>query len=262
MTVNTRVIKIFLSRHTADYVPLADGLRLQVLPSVAYLPRCQKHHFGAFIQDQLMLVVWDDQPKNLLNRGAQIEESLMQMIWRNADTYESVDEKAKDSTNVSTVDLGSGVSAGDLEEALANEQRPTLLINSILVGLTLTLLIAALGSGWSSLAQEVAVDENYVRLALLIVTPCHFRVAVLYANCRCQPCTDLWSNQPNERELQILLRQSISETPSQPNFPSACHHSDAGLQGRSGYCHSAHNHLTESSNFHLPTSRRYCQHLH
>lgn len=180
MTVNTRVIKIFLSRHNADYVPLAHDLRLQVLPSVVYLPRCQKHQLGAFIQDQHMLVVWDDQPKNLLNRGAQIGESLMQIIWRNGDSYESVDEKAKVSTNISTVDLRDGISAGDLEEALANEKRPTLLINPILVGLTLTLLVAALGSGWRNLAQEVAVDGNYIRLALLVVTPCQVFVSLFF----------------------------------------------------------------------------------
>lgn len=51
MTINTRVIRLFLERHRASYVPLGDGLRLQVLPSIEHLPRCQKHHFGAFIKD-------------------------------------------------------------------------------------------------------------------------------------------------------------------------------------------------------------------
>jgi len=106
MTVTTRVIKLFLSQHNANYVPLSDGLRLQILPSVDHLPRCQKHHFGAFIQDQQHLIVWDDQPKNLLQRASQIESSLMRMIWGDGEVlyYDGATEKK--SANVSTVELG------------------------------------------------------------------------------------------------------------------------------------------------------------
>jgi len=176
MTVNTRVIKLFLSRHSADYVPLGNGLRLQVLPNVEYLPRCQKHHFGAFIQDQQLLVVWDDQPKNLLQRASPIEASLMEVIFDEED-YEMMDEKK--SANVSAVDLGDR-SSGDLEEAIITQNRPTLLLNPIMVGLTLTLLVAALGLGWRNLAQEVSVDGDYTRLALLVVTPCQVFVSLFF----------------------------------------------------------------------------------
>ncbi|KUJ15797.1 uncharacterized protein LY89DRAFT_647797 [Mollisia scopiformis] len=179
MTVNTRFIRIFLSKHAADYVPLSDGLRLQVLPSLAHLYNCQKHHFGAFIRDQSILVVWDDEPQNLLRRATQIETSLMHMIWGDSDSLEPVDEKK--SANVSVVELPDGtISPRDLEDALIAEKRPTLLINPIIVGLTLTLLIAALGLGWGKLAQEVAIDGKFIRLALLAVTPCQIFVSLFF----------------------------------------------------------------------------------
>lgn len=175
MTVNTRVIKIFLSRQHADYVPLSDGLRLQVLPTVEYLPRCRKHHFGAFIQDQQILVVWDDVAKHLLKRAEFIERSLLEMIWSDDDA--EVDEK-KSPAYVTTAELGTG---SDVEEGYGTEdKRPTLLINPIMVGATLCLLIVALGLGWSKLALEVAVDGNYVRLALLVVTPCQVFVSLFF----------------------------------------------------------------------------------
>jgi hypothetical protein len=160
-----------------DYVPLPDGLRLQVLPSIDHLPKCQKHHFGAFIRDSQMLVVWDDQPKNLINQATHIEESLMRMIWGNGEAGE-YDEKK--SANVSTVDLGNDVTPGDLESAVLGSKRPTLLLNPIMVGGTLILLIAALGLGWRNLAQEVAVDGHYLRLALLAVTPCQVFVSLFF----------------------------------------------------------------------------------
>lgn len=177
MTINTRIVKIFLSRHSADYVPLSDGLRLQVLPSIDHLPRCQKHHFGAFIRDSQMLVVWDDQPKNVLNRASHIEESLMRMIWGNG---EAADYDEKRSANVSTVDLGHDPTPSELEEAMVSKKRPTLLLNPIMVGATLALLTAALGLGWRNLAQEVSVDGKYVRLALLVVTPCQVFVSLFF----------------------------------------------------------------------------------
>ncbi len=178
MTVDTRVMKVFLKQNTTDYVPLGDGLHIQVLPSVEYLPRCQKHHFGAFIKDQQILIVWDDQPRNLLKRAAQIESSLMKLIWMSDEPF---DEKTKHSANHSTVEFRDDtMDLGNLEHASTTEQRPTILINPIMVGLTLTLLIAALGLGWRSLAQEVSIDGNYTRLALLVVTPCQIFVSLFF----------------------------------------------------------------------------------
>lgn len=177
MTVNTRVIKLFLTRNTADYVPLSNGLRLQVLPSVEYLPRCKKHMFGAFIKDQKNLIVWDDETKHLLQRASQIEDSLMNLIW--SPDFDRMDEKK--SPDISTTELGAGhITSSDIEEALTTEKRPTLLINPIIVALTLTLLVAALGSGWRNLAQEVSIDGDYTRLALLAVTPCQIFVSLFF----------------------------------------------------------------------------------
>ncbi|KAI9647811.1 hypothetical protein NHQ30_004199 [Ciborinia camelliae] len=175
MTVNTRVIKIFLARQHADYVPLSDSLRLQVLPTVEYLPRCQKHHFGAFIQDQQILVVWDDDAKHLLERAEYFERSLLEMIWAEKDA--EVDEK-KDGAYVSAADFAGG---SDIEDGYGTEEkRPTLLINPFMVSATLCLLIIALGLGWKKLALEVAVDGNFARLALLVVTPAQVFVSLFF----------------------------------------------------------------------------------
>jgi hypothetical protein len=134
--------------------------QLQVLPSLNHLPRCQKHHFSAFIRDRQMLIVWDDQPKNLLQRATYIEESLIEMISGDGEVlYEIVEEKK--TPNISTVELADGtVTPSELEDAPIRGTRPTLLLNPIMVGGTLTLLNAALGMGWGALAQKSLSTET------------------------------------------------------------------------------------------------------
>jgi hypothetical protein len=179
LTVNSRVIKLFLEHHSSNYVPLSSNLRLQVLPSMLYLPTCQKHHFGAFIKDQSLLVVWDDEPKGLIERADNIERSLMKVIWH-YDEEEETSSDSKIATVVTVVDVGTGeVTPGELEESMMAQNRPTLLINSVVVGLTLTLLIAALGAGWRSLAQEFSIDGSFLRFALVAATPVQVFVSLV-----------------------------------------------------------------------------------
>lgn len=165
-----------MSRHSANYVPLTDDRRLQVLPSISHLSGCKKHHFGAFIQDQQRLIVWDDDPKGVINRADHIVNSLVQMIWDQAEPDAEVEKpSAKDQTN------GNGrciATVEELEKGFTGNKRPTLLINPIMVGLTIALLITALGFGWRNIAQEISVDNNYIRLAILAVTPCQVFVSL------------------------------------------------------------------------------------
>jgi hypothetical protein len=179
LTVNSRIIKLFLDHHNSNYVPLSADLRLQVLPSMLHLPTCQKHHFGAFIQDQSLLVVWDDEHKRLIERADNIERSLMKVIWHCDDEEETLSDK-KDDPVVILAKVGDReVTPGELEESAMVQDRPTLLINSIVVGLTLTLLTAALGAGWRSLAQEFSIDGSFTRLALVAATPVQVFVSLV-----------------------------------------------------------------------------------
>ncbi|CAL3967834.1 unnamed protein product, partial [Diplocarpon coronariae] len=65
-------------------------------------------------------------------------------------------------------------------DALRTVKRPNMLINPVIVGLTLTLLVSVLGMGFRALAQEVQIDGDYTRLALLAVTPCQIFVSLFF----------------------------------------------------------------------------------
>ncbi|KAF2841990.1 hypothetical protein M501DRAFT_968140 [Patellaria atrata CBS 101060] len=159
MTVNTRVIKILLHNNTYSYVEIEPGLRLQVLPTISALPRCQKHQFAAFIEDSGLLVVWEDQPRKMLERCEKLESALLASIWKNSSGYPEEDEKKEPQTQVSSVT--------DSESLTEEQPRRVVLIQPVLTAITIILAISAMGGGWRRIAIEVYVDGNYIRLALL-----------------------------------------------------------------------------------------------
>ncbi|RAL65938.1 hypothetical protein DID88_005599 [Monilinia fructigena] len=145
MTVNSRVIKTFLqcSPNAVD-VPLLNGLRIQILPTIEDLP-----------------LVWDDEALHLVQRAKAIESELMELVWKTDEEIE--DEKKGASAITWEVDEESGQPVP--------ETRGLHLQNTVLVALTIILIITTLGAGIRQVAIETDVDHNYTRLALLILTP-------------------------------------------------------------------------------------------
>lgn len=166
MTVNTRVIRMLLEDNNATSIPIRDDLRIQILPDISSLSRCAKHQFAAFIADRGILVVWDDQPEELINRVDRIEKGLMTMIW-SARVEDDYSEKEKRSARVSVHELDLVSS----EEGAVEQPRRLVLLHSITVATTLCLMIVTLGAGFRKIAVELALDNSYIRLALLVTVP-------------------------------------------------------------------------------------------
>jgi hypothetical protein len=173
MTVNTRVIRILLQANTLPYVEIQDGLRIQVLPDMTYLPRCQKHQFAAFIADCGMLVVWDDEPKKILARVEKIEAALMNMIWGNESAYPEEGSNEKKETTVNVDDLGFD------QEAIAEKPRKIVLIQPTLTAFTLLAAIVAIGAGFREVALEIATDKGWIRLAFIAAIVPQFWVSLV-----------------------------------------------------------------------------------
>lgn len=182
MTVSTRVINLILQRDDLVYIQLKDGLKLQILPNIAFLPTCQKYQNAAFVKDQAMLIVWADSPKEILARAAAIEEQMMWVFSHGMSPYgEEVDEK-KEEHNVNVVELphdGMDRDGYGKEEGYVEKPRPINLTQAIMTGLTLILVVAAMGSGWRQMAIETAVDQTYIRWALLACVPVQIWLALV-----------------------------------------------------------------------------------
>ncbi|KAH9883981.1 glycosyl transferase family group 2-domain-containing protein [Xylariomycetidae sp. FL2044] len=160
LTINSRVIKSFLSwSPDAVDVPLANGLRIQIVPMIEDLTRARKHQFCAFVASEALLVVWDDDPTGIIQRAQLIETQLMDLVW---DTANGEKGPAMDVREVE-IDAESG--------AVIPEKRPVHLQNAIMVTLVLILVTASLGAAWRQLAIEVSVDHSYARLGLAALVP-------------------------------------------------------------------------------------------
>ncbi|KAL2134986.1 hypothetical protein VTI74DRAFT_10213 [Chaetomium olivicolor] len=173
MTVNSRVIKTFLqwSPDAVD-VPLMNGLRVQILPTVDDLPRARKHQFAAFVASEGLLVVWDDDALHLVQRAKAIESELMELVWK-AGAEDESDEKGGAVVEEPEVDEESG--------EIKPEKRPVHLLNTYLVSLTLILVTVSLGAAFRQLAIEVSVDGNYIRLALIALFPVQIFFTLFFA---------------------------------------------------------------------------------
>lgn len=179
MTVNSRVIKAFLAYTLqATSVPLRNGLRIQIIQSMENLAKARKNQGMALVSSVGLLVLWDDDSAGIVRRAREIESELVQIVWQSglADgekSDEPMDEKKTARVEVKEMDEETGQPVP--------ESRPINLQNTILVCFTLFIVVAFLGAGWRKLVIEVAVDHNYTRLALVLLTPVQVFFTLFFA---------------------------------------------------------------------------------
>ncbi|KAK3392052.1 glycosyl transferase family group 2-domain-containing protein [Sordaria brevicollis] len=176
MTINTHVVRTILlgisRRGDVDFVPLPDGLRIQILRTMSDLPKGQLHQFAAFIEDDKLLVIWADEPEKILERAEDLEKKLIELIWSNNADADDDDEKGNTTVMVDEVDGGTLEQAGD--------NRPVRLESACIVAFTMALCFTCLGIGWKALVYEATVDGSYIRFALLAVSPIQFFVSLFF----------------------------------------------------------------------------------
>ncbi|KXJ93691.1 glycosyl transferase family group 2-domain-containing protein [Microdochium bolleyi] len=166
ITVNSRTIKSFLTWCPgAETVPMLNGLRVQILPTIADLPRARKHQYAAFIASEALLVVWDDDPMRIFDRACRIESEITELLYGDEDDEEENEtaEKSKAAVTEAEIDEESG--------QVKPETRPVHLINTYFISIVLCINVVTLGAAWRQLAIEVMVDHSYYRLLLILLGP-------------------------------------------------------------------------------------------
>ncbi|ROV99609.1 hypothetical protein VPNG_07733 [Cytospora leucostoma] len=191
MTVSTPVTRTILENMEyaeMDYVPMPNGLRVQILGTMSDLPRCQLHQFAAFMRDLLILVVWDDDAENLLRRAEDVEAKFVKMIWtgRKADSEAGEAGQELEKEEVPRKDGDQYTDPRQLEAGMiTREHRPVRLENAVIVALTICLAVICISLGWKALVVECAMDGTYIRLALIAFGPMQVFISLFFFQAIC-----------------------------------------------------------------------------
>ena len=168
---STIVEAFFRLKNDTGRVCLRSGLQIQMLPSIRDLTLAQKHQCAAFIQEEEFLLIWDDDPKRIIQRAADLENQLVEISWRTATGMYPKDEVGRRASDAATRDA--------TLESGAPQKRRTTYINSYIMCLTLILSFSIIGLGLRVLVQETTVDGDYRRLAVLAYTPIQFFISLV-----------------------------------------------------------------------------------
>jgi len=167
MTINSQVIEPFISWNPeATDVPLMNGLRVQIIQTFDDLYRAKRHQYAAFIAQDGILVVWDDDPTKLFDRAKDIEDELLTVVWQGeGEKGEGVPEPRANSA--------------DPEAGPRIEERPIMYFEAFLGGCSMCLMVSLLGLGYSEIALEVAVLNTWSSLALIILSPIYMFLSLV-----------------------------------------------------------------------------------
>lgn len=178
MTMRTSLVAAFIKTTSSDSIHLGDGLKVQIVPDMASLAHCNKHHFAAFVAENSLVVVWDDVPKNLIARCEKLEQALLRRALPQQDSPQqgspamssskSFMDKSAHTVNVTVAEDGSEYY--DQEAHAPLEPRRLMINQAIHTGLTIVLVLAAFGSSYRKLAIESSYDQTYIRWALILAS--------------------------------------------------------------------------------------------
>ena len=273
MTVNSRVIQTFLQwAPDATDVPLMNGLRVQILPTVEDLPKARKNQFAAFLAAESLLVVWDDEPNEIFARATAIEDELLELVWRTGEPVD-VEEENEKKKGPAVVEVEIDDESGQPKP----ENRPTHIMNGVLVGCTLCIITVMLGAGFREVVIQIMVDKGYARLAFLALTPVQIFFTLVCGPKREESdlCTDFHQvlrtghrrlhcamhrpHPPNDNELAILLRSPSSTTRRRT---PAYYHPMSRIQRRSCLCHCPNRQVDQAGHVHVRIARWLCKYAH
>ena len=256
ISIKDRVVTVLLNQPALLYIPIQDNLRLQILPDVEYIPRCQRSQGAAFCKNQDMLVVWGDSVDAAEQRADKYLKQMVEVFSQGFGTYTEKGEKDAVMVNEMPMDGSEDAYSGDVdpEDTFQEPRRKIVLIQAVLSALTLLLIVAAIGSGFRQIAIEIGIDHSYIRLAFIIAVPFQMWLALVsrrsselrisfadnvrivhHAIYSRHGCSDDRSHTTDEAKLEVLLRHQTKTDLTERSSSHDC--SMPCVQGKSGRDH-------------------------
>lgn len=142
------------------------------------LPTCQKHQSAAFVADRGCLVLWADDPREILDRASKLINEIVMLIWEDGLDNDELTEK-KGEVIVSSVEKDNASSNVDIEQGLLPSIRRRVAWQPLTVGATMALLFLSTGTGYGQIVEEIYYDRSYARLLLILVMPMQLWVSLV-----------------------------------------------------------------------------------
>ena len=212
ISIKDRVVTVLLSQPDLLYIPIQDNLRLQIVPDVEYIPRCQRSQGAAFCKNQDMLVVWGDSVDATEQRADKYLKQMVEVFSQGLGGAYSEKEKDAVMVNEMPMDGSEDAYSGDVdpEDNFQEPRRKIVLIQAVLTGLTLLLIVAAIGSGFRQIAIETGIDHSYIRLAFVIAVPFQMWLA-LVSRPRQEPLISIFADKVSTVLHAIYRRHGSSD---------------------------------------------------
>ena len=164
---------------------MTDERKMKIYPDIASLMEAERYVEAALVREQSLLIVWGDSKDSCIERALEIQNQMMHPFVEGMKEVLGEKEKEKKEPTASVGRLyGEAYEDGPegddwLEENLPQPPRRPVLIQTLQTGITLAMLIAALGNGWRQIVIELLTDHNWMRLAFLIALPLQFWLALV-----------------------------------------------------------------------------------
>jgi len=171
MTINSKIIQYILERNTLPYVQIQSGLRVQVLPDFEALSTAQTAQSGAFISKRGILLVWQDDPKMLVERAEFIINSLMRNMCGVEYGYTAQEELERVLGKDPVLDVSDFDDVFDGGDGKTEERRDVMMWQAAYTGISILLLTVALGTGFRQIAIQQAEDPNWFRMLFILCIP-------------------------------------------------------------------------------------------
>ncbi|TBU42496.1 glycosyl transferase family group 2-domain-containing protein [Dichomitus squalens] len=203
-------------KEDADCIYVDTDTRIQIMVSMAFLPRADKEQCAAFIRDERVMVVWTYDLDSIIPTCRDFEEKLIKLVWTRRSAFASLASSAAPSTVASNVNLtektveatsekpgavvpapkelkapkkrGCNIfgywkaNASDVEKtADGPSPRPMRMFAPVYCGLGAGLSLFFIGSGVSVLLEESLLDGYWPRFALLVTVPFLFCVSLFFS---------------------------------------------------------------------------------
>lgn len=125
-----------------------------------------------FVRHPGILVVWDEDSDQIVERAVRIERHLVDMPWTPTFENEGDSQPEEQDTSMADVEKGSPkVVVEDEDLQFWDKPRPTMLWQPLVVGCAGCLTLFCLSIGWRELAVQIKIDHDWTRLLLVIVSP-------------------------------------------------------------------------------------------